>query len=700
MNKNLDCLLRPRSIALVGASPRAGSFGNGMIEACFRANYEGDAFLINPNYDSIEERKCYPDFESLPSVPEHAMLMLANERIEAAFTSAIDAGVKAVSIFGTCYLEDGNKIPLVERLRGMAEEANIQVCGGNGSGFYNREDKVRCQMGGGDAEDAGPVTFISQSGSIWGAITANDGRLKFNLTVSSGQEITTDASDYMEFALGLESTKAIGLYLETIRNPEKFISVLIRAAEANIPVVITKIARSEQGKKFAISHSGALAGDDAVYKAVFERYGALHAHDPDALFATLQLLSTGRRAARGNVVAIAESGGERELLADVASDNNVSFAEITEDTRSAIQSSLEPGLEAENPLDAWGTGYGFEETFHDCMKALLDDPNAALGVWVADIQDNFIYHESHADSAIRISQSTDKPLAFATCFEKGTNSRLANRLAAAGIPVLEGMRPSVEAVRSLLDYRSFQNKPTIAPPPAPKADVIQSWRDRCTTGVPFSDIESFSLLRDFGIPVVGHRMVANREQAIEAAIELGFPVVLKTAVPGIFHKSDVDGVHLGLADEAAVKNAFEDLAARLGTPVMVSKMASPGVEVSFGFIADPQFGSIAMIGAGGTLIEILKDMQLAVPPLDEAVARELIDRMIIRPMLDGFRGGAPCDISGLAQAFANFSVLIASLGSDLAEIDVNPLIVTVDGILVVDALIIPKNDNNNNYGKE
>ncbi len=700
MAHQLDPLLRPKSIALVGASPRPGSYGNGMINACFRAGFTGDVFLVNPKYEKIEDRLCYPDIPSLPSLPDHAVLMVANPRIEAAFENAIDAGVKAATMFGSCLLDDGNPVPLLERLRGMALEAGVHVCGGNGSGFYNRVDRVRCQMGGGAAEAPGPVTFISQSGSISAAVSANDGRLKFNLTVSSGQEITTDASDYMDFALDLQGTRAIGLYIETIRKPEKFISVLNRAAEADIPVVIAKVARSEKGKKFAISHSGALAGDDAVFKAVFQRYGALSVDDPDELFAALQLLSTGRRAAAGSVVAIADSGGERELLADVASECDVSFAEISDVTCTALEASLEYGLIAENPLDAWGTGHGFEGTFRDSMAALMADPNAAVGIWVTDLRDGLSYHEGYANSAVQVAESTDKPLAFATCFAKGKNTELALRLAQAGIPVMEGMRASMVAARALLEYRSFQDRAPIVPPRPPDASIVELWRERCATGVPFSDAESFSLLADFGVPVVKHHMVNTRDGAIEAASELGLPVVMKTAMPGIFHKSDVGGVCLWLADHRAVAKAYDDLASRFGPQVLVSEMASSGVEMSFGFTPDPLFGPIAMVGAGGILVEVLRDTRFAVPPLDEGMARGLIDQLAIRPMLDGHRGNAACNVGALSQAFASFSVLIASLGPALSAVDVNPLIVTAEGVVAVDAFIVPKSSNENISSEE
>jgi acyl-CoA synthetase (NDP forming) len=686
----LDPLLRPASIALLGASPKPGSYGRGIIDACVNAGFAGELFLVNPNYPEIEGRRCYPRLSALPAAPEHCVLGVANARIEAALREAVAVGAKAVTIFGSGQLDDGIDPPLLERLRAMAREAGILICGGNGSGFYNRADRVRCQMGGGPAEPVGPVTFIAQSGSISAAVGANDGRLQFNLSVSSGQEITTDVSDYMDFALGMESTRAIGLFIETVRNPKGFVEALRRAAAADIPVVVNKVGKSEASQRFAISHSGALAGNDAVYDAVFERHGVLRVDDPDEFVATLQLLSTGRRAAGGNgVVAITDSGGERELLADVATEEAVPFAAITEETRAKLAQRLEYGLDAENPLDAWGTGHGFEAIFEGSMSDLMADPNASLGIWVADLRDGSPYHEAYAAAATRVAQSTEKPLAFATCYAKGTNAVLANRLRQAGVPVLEGMRPALVASRHALDYCRARSRAEIDPPPAPSPAVIARWKARCAAGTSFEEWEGLALLAEFGLPVVPHRIAEDREAALEAAAGLGFPVAMKTAAAGIHHKSEVKGVHLALTDPAAAAAAYADLAARLGPRVLVSKMASPGVEIVFGAINDPQFGPVAMIGAGGIFVEVLRDTRFALPPLDRAVARSLIDKLAVRPILGGVRGRPALDVDGLAEAFARFSVMIATLGQSLAEVDVNPVILGSDGVAAVDALVVP-----------
>jgi acyl-CoA synthetase (NDP forming) len=689
MAHRLDPLLRPRSIALLGASPKPGSYGHGMMHATLGAGFGGPIYLVNPGYTEIEGRPCYPDLRSLPEVPEHAVLSVANARLEAAVVDAIEAGVRGVTIFASGALEEERSPPLVQRLRDRAREAGLLICGGNGTGFYNRVDKARCEMTGGPLEAPGNVALIVQSGSVLAALSASD-RLRYNLTVSTGQEITTSIADYLDFALALDGTRAVGIYMEAVRNPAGFVAALKRAAEAAVPIVVVKVGRSEKSRQFALSHTGALAGDIDAYEAVFARYGVQCVGTPDELVATLQLLSTGKLPVAGKgLVAIADSGGERELLADTADREGVPFAEIGEATRTKLAARLDYGLVPENPLDAWGTGHGFETLFENCLGDLLDDPEAGLGFWIADLRDGTSYHERYAEAAKRLGASRKKPLAFATCYAKGRNETLAQQLRDAGVPVLEGIGESLVAARRAMDYAAFLARPK-RKLVAADAAATERWRARLAQGQPFDERTSLALLEDFGMPTVAHRPVESAADLAQAARAVGYPVVLKTAMPGIFHKSDVGGVKLNLPAPEALAAAYAEMSSRLGPRAVVAAMARPGVELAFGLLQDPDFGPIAMLSAGGTMIELLKDAVFAVPPVDAAEARRLIDRLAVRRLLAGWRGAPPADLDALARAFASFSAMVAALGDGLAEVDVNPVIAGPSGVVAVDAVIVPR----------
>ena len=361
---------------------------------------------------------------------------------------------------------------------------------------------------------------------------------------------------------------------------------------------------------------------------MFDRYGVIRVETPDELAATLLLLSTERRVARGGLVAIGDSGGERELLIDLADRAGVTFAAISDKTKASIAARLEPGLEAANPLDAWGTGADFVANFTDCLGDLLADPEAALGLFSVDIRDGSYLYRGFADAALAARARSDKIVAVATNYTQVRHDALALELTLAGIPVLDGTANALAAVRGALAYRDFRARPDDPPPspPAARAADRQAARARLreATG-PLDEAASLSLLEAWGLPAIPHVVVESPEQARLAGAELGYPVACKTATSGVLHKSDVDGVRLALADEEALLEAYRDLASRLGPRALIAPMAKRGVELSLGMIRDPQFGPIVVVAAGGVLIELIDDRRAALAPFGRATARRLLD---------------------------------------------------------------------------
>ena len=686
----LSPLLTPRSIALVGASARAESFGNGMIHSCTSAGFAGDIHLVNPRYEEIEGLACHPSLGDIPRPLDLAVLCVANERLEAVLGEAIAAGARAAAIFASCYMDEpGGGAALTERLAAMAREAAMPICGGNSMGFYNADSRVHVGLGSRDRWPDGDITMISQSGSVSIAMRAIAGRVNWNLLVSSGQEFTATAADYLDYALEQPSTRAVGAFLEAVRDPEGFVAALEKAADKDIPIVIVKVGRTEVSARFAATHSGAIVGSDAAYDAVFERHGVLRVGDLDELIATLQLVSRPRRAGPGGLASIHDSGGERELLTDTADEVGVPLAQISAATEARIAERLEYGLEPGNPLDAWGTGVDYEAIFHHCFKALVEDPDTAVGLWVADVDDRSGFHDGYCDAALDIAAATAKPVAVASLTSNTENRALAERMSTTDVPLLKGGRPSLVAVRRLLDMRDFRARPASPPPAPPAAAIVKRWRTRLQSGAPLDEAEGLALLGDFGVATTAARTVETRDAALAAAAELGYPVALKTAMPDIQHKSDVGGVALGVADARALGAAYDDLAGRLGRRCLIAPMAPKGVELALGVIIDEQFGPLVMVGAGGALVEYLDDARCAVAPMGEADARRLLDRLRLRRLLDGARGGAPIDMDALANAVARLSVLATSLADCLAELDANPVIAGPKGCIAVDALVVP-----------
>jgi acyl-CoA synthetase (NDP forming) len=685
-------LLAPRSIALVGASRKRNSVGNDTLRNLLSGGYRGTVFPVNPSYAHLYGLVCYPDMAALPDPVDLAILAVPNRVLVQTVEATIAAGARALLIFASAELEGDGR----ERIASLARAANIPICGANCMGFFSAAQSLPAFSAlFPPTFQAGGITCIAQSGSLIQALLFNDERLAFNLAVSSGQELVTSAAEFMDYALDQADTRLIALILESVRDPQLFIQSLEKARRRDVPVLFLKLARSAAGAQLALSHTGAIAGNAAVYEALFRRYGVLSVRDLSELAATATLLSAPRRAAAGGLAAILDSGGERELLVDMAAETAVPFARIGANTTRVLQENLDPGLEAVNPLDAWGTGREFEQIFETCLVALMDDPDSALGMFVCDLSDELDLHHAYVAVCEAVAQRTPKLLVAMTNYSAWSHRGLAARLRAAGIAVLDGTMPALLAVRHALDYRDYHARaaasPAVAPVAAgnnPRADHWRRLLDARTSAL--TEDEGYALLADYGIGVPRHAVAESPEAALAAARSIGYPLALKTAVPGILHKSDVGGVRLGIRSDTELAAAYHDVAGRLGRRVLISALAPAGIEMAFGLVQDADFGTFVMAAFGGTWIEHLKDRALAMAPLDESTAERLLSELRLAKVLDGVRGAAPCDRAALVRTFVQLGELARDLGAQIAEMDLNPVLVSAAGAIAVDCLIIPR----------
>ena len=444
-------LLEPRSVAVVGASARPGSFGDQLVAQLLSGGYRGAVHLVNPRYREVAGRPCHPSLADLPGPVDLAVLAVPNAALEAQLRAAAAAGIPAAVIFASCL----DPPDLAERLAAIAGEAGMAVCGGNGMGFFNLEQSLRV-CGYPEPADlaAGPVAVVSHSGSVFSALLHNDRGLRFNLVVSAGNELVTSAAAYLDHVLDLPSTRVVALFLETVREPAAFRAALAKAAARAIPVVALKVGQGRAARAMVAAHSGALAGEDGAYQALFDAYGVARVATLDELADTCELLA-GRRAGPGALAAIHDSGGERAHLLDVAERLRVPLAELSETTRARLEAVLEPGLPATNPLDAWGTGNHADRIFAACIRALLEDPATAALALNLDLTTEPTPDTSYTGLAIEAAAGTDKPVAVIANLASAVDPAEAAPLRAAGVPVLEGTATGLAAMGHLLAYRDF-----------------------------------------------------------------------------------------------------------------------------------------------------------------------------------------------------------------------------------------------------
>ena len=683
-------LVEPKSIAVVGASAREHTLGHIALRQALIGGLDGPVHPINPRYDSILGAPCYPSLADLPAPAELAVLALGNERIEAALVDAIDHGARAAVIFASAYLEGDRPPLLVARLRAIARDAGIPVCGANCLGFAQLESGARATWFDYDHLEPGPITFISHSGTAYISLAGIDPRLRYNLIVSPGQELVTSAADYLDYALHLDSTRVAGLLLESIRNPERFIAALEHARERHIPVVALKVGCTELSARLAQSHSGALAGNDAAYEAVFDHFGVCRVRSLDEMSATLTLLSVHARLGPGALSSLHDSGGLRGMIIDLAHHAGVPLTRIDRNTTEKLAQALAYGLPAVNPVDAWGGYEGFQDVFRTCLRALAEDPGTAITVFFTDVTADDEFSREYVGLPVEVAEGTGRPMALAMNVSRQRMPELAAELTRRGVPVLDGAENAILAVGHAFDWRAYRERAPVDPPSPPPAKALAKWRERLALGTPLDPPEANALLGDFGVDCVPLRVVSGLEAAKHAGREIGFPVALKTAAEGVHHRSDADGVRLALPDEAALEHAYRDLSARLGPRVLVAAMAAPGVEVALGILHDEQFGPLVMIGAGGVLVEVLGDRRFLLPPVDEAAAARAVQSLRIASLLDGVRGGEAVDGVALCRSVAALGTLATALGDSISEVDVNPVIVSAEGCVAVDALVIPR----------
>jgi acetate---CoA ligase (ADP-forming) len=656
----LDKLLFPSSIAVVGASPRNPNAVETVAASGVRA------WGVNPNHDEVAGLPCYPSVAGLPEVPDCAFLMVNHERVEAAFEEAAAAGVRAFVVPGVGAEAGAAAKPTTERLASRARELGVAMLGPNCMGFYVPGGPAAWNGLPQPTTAPGHVAVVCQSGSIADAFLSLGGRVGLRCVVSSGAEAVTEAADYLSFFADDDGTRAIGLFLETVRQPTAFVDALRRCAEAGKQVVCLKVGRSEAAARAALSHTGALVGSGRAFSAVLRGHAAIEVEDFHELVETLEILGRDRWPRGRRLAGISESGGECALLADHAEAAGIPFEPLSIELAAELSSAFPNYLEPGNPLDAWGIA---DET--EVYPRSLEILGAAGEIDVLLAQaDLSQFRDSTNDEwceltlrtlarlrdehdslfcALTTVHSADPPLLF---------QDLARKL---DIALLRGPRDTMHALAGVIGV-----KPLAPVAPTTTPDVS----DHLGGKGPLPEHESSLLLERLGIPFAPRRRATNPEEAAAAFDEIGGPVVVKRDGPA--HKAREGGVVLGVASASAAADA----ARRLGGSVLVARQVERGVEVLCGMTRDPDFGPVLAVGRGGVAVEETDNVVLATAPLDGAGAALLVADAGIE------------DPHGVAAATLAAIGDLALANPRIEAVEVNPLIVSASGTTAVDALVV------------
>jgi acyl-CoA synthetase (NDP forming) len=675
-------LLKPRSVAVIGASADASKTAGRPVSYLVKHGFSGDIYPINPKVDRIGDLACYKDVASLPAAPDVGIVLLGAERAHLAVRDLAARGTAAAIVLASGYTETGEEG--ASRQRQLIEAAgSMRILGPNTIGLVNLTDSIVLSASGAlemDHFSVGGIGVVSQSGGILGALLSRAAPRGIGLSklISTSNEVDLELSDFIDHLADDDATKVIALYIETVRNPAKFRAAVLKATRNGKPVVAFKIGRSEAGAKAAVSHTGALAGADRMYDALFKQVGVIRAQTFADLLDIPVALATGRKL-RGNRVAILTStGGAGTLVSDDLGMAGFDTPAPDAGTAKALR-ALQTGDHAvldRNPIDVTLAGLK-PELLRGAINVLLQSPTYdALAIIVGS--SSLAMPELMANAIQDCLPNSDKPvIAFVSPHAPEVGALLTHR----GVPAFAAAESCTAAFSAMLSAGRFQA------PAEPSSTATQVVVDDLPTGS-LDEAQAKQLFTRFGVPCVPERIVTSRVQAEAAARELGGRVVLKILSSEITHKTEVGGVAINLTPEtvgARLTTMASDVEAKAGMRprrFLVQEMIGGGTELILGMHRDA-LGTAVLLGMGGVTAELFKDTTMRLLPpqggLSRVDALAMAQELKTWPLLDGFRGRPKADVEALVTAIVAFSEMAAQLGDRLVEAEANPVFVLAQG---------------------
>ena len=696
---SIDRMLNPKSIAVVGATPRM-QYGGRFLNAALKAKDRVAVYPVNPRYDEIMGVKSYPSVTALPETPDLVGVVVPYHQVLDILKESHAKGTRAAIVISAGFSERDvdDRRDLQGEVGAFARESGLRICGPNCLGVANVQADLWPTASSRRSDGlSGPIGLICQSGaSAFGPFLtrAVEEGIGLSHIISTGNEADLDFCDFARYLLDQDSVKVIAGFVEGFKDARKLVAVAELAAERGKPIVLIKIGRSDLGSRAARSHTAALTGADALYDEVFAQYGITRVQDYDELLEVSQLLAHTAKPVQPGVAVVSHSGGISSLTADMCGQAGLDLPPLTDTAREGINGVLKGFGWAANPSDV--TGFANSDSFPEIMAYMSEQTHIGTLVVASAGAD------PQAEQVIAQRDKSDRGLAFLWTGTRSATSGLP-KLKAAQIPVFYVPDKLAFGVRALLNYHQWRDRRQAAgfgraagmTPPQEQLAAALAARGR----VAFSEHESKELIAAWGIPITREATADSAAAAVAAAETIGYPVALKADSPDILHKTEAGVIRLGLTDAAQVRAAYGEImsnaaqAAPAGAAIngaLVQEMVSGGVEVIIGVSYDAQLGPTLLFGVGGVMVEVYNDVALRLCPITRPEALEMINQVKGSRLLHGFRGTTPADIDDLAAALVSVSQLAVNLEGTLAELDINPLMVLPagQGIKAADALAV------------
>jgi len=698
--KVLNGLLRPKSVAVIGASNTPGKIGFSVVDNLIKDGYEGKIFPINPTSPEILGLKAYPTVTDVPESIDAAIVTVPAKLVPAMAEECGKKGVKGLIVITSGFSEAGHK-DLEEQIVETGKKYGMRILGPNIVGTLSNSDKFNGSFAP-CLPLAGKAALISQSGALLIALDAATYTRKvgFDKLISIGNMSDVDFADLIEWLDEDENTSCISLYIEGFKNGRRFIEV---AQKTKKPIIALKSGVSAHGAAAAASHTGSLAGAAKVYGAAFRQAGVIQAADLNDLFNKTQTFAEQAPMKGDNLLIITNGGGVGVLATDAAEHYGIPLKFAPEDVQTELKKHMPEFGSAKNPVDI--TGMGGNEWYYDCVKYAYSHK------WVDGLV--VLYCETAVTNPMEIAQSIKKAVVDANIKDKPVTVSFVGgeRCDAAmgwlvenGIPSFGAPDLAVQVMAGLRDYAKLHAKQASftfkSEPAARKASLEIVAKARADGRNSLTEIEAKQVFKAYGLPVTNTQLAKTEEEAVALAKKVGFPIVMKIVSPDILHKSDAGGVKVNIKDDEGVRAAFKTILTNAKAykadanvhGIAIQEMAPMGTEVIMGSVNDPTFGPTMMFGLGGIFVEVLKDVTFRVAPIAEDQAFEMLGEIKAAPILTGVRGEAPRDRKALADTIVKYSTMILDLQDEVSETDANPVLVYEDGkgLKVVDARIILK----------
>jgi len=700
----LTGLMAPRSVAVVGASANAQGWSGGAIPVLRRLGYSGKIFPVNPKYDELNGMPCYPSVSAIPEPVDAALMFVPQRALPGILEECGQKGVRGAVILASGFSETGEEgSRLEEKLREVANRNRIAICGPNCLGLANLESGFMGLTAATFPQDmsAGRTALISQSGQLLMVLLsrAHDHGVHMRYLVSTGNELNVEAADYARWALEDPEIASVCMALEGLRTPARFLDLAERAQAVEKPLIVLKLGRSERAARTALAHTGKLAGAYRTYEAVFRQNNIVSVDDPLEL-ADVAALFEKCPAPRGDRISVVTfSGGWSGVMADQSEALGLPMADFTDETVEKLKPLLDftPPV---NPLDLSGNVNNHPERWGASLEAVLGDENTdIMVVFIHQVRE--AWRDRLIGPVLELARTSEKPIVVVydggKVVEAGWDLLAADKT----LPIYRGSQQMLKALKRFVDYHKRKAKTPDMGGPLPEiaANAGETVKGLlATAGRSLSEHVAKAALRSCGLPMVGEALVRSEEDALAAAGEIGFPVVMKGLADGMEHKTEAGLVHLGLSDAGAVRTAFADLDRKLEghtlgdmpAACLVQTMVKGGVEAIVGMQNDPDFGPMILLGVGGVMTELMNDVALRRAPLSRADVAEMIDETRLGRLLEGFRGAPRADRAALEDAVLRLSAFAVAHAGSVESIDINPLIVLPagEGCIAVDALII------------